>query len=133
MRLCELLPPTAFATYALSVCPSHPDGRSAGQDTVDRMDVDNTGGRTPATLDPMVFTSPFLLSAAHTWQDHLVSNWLGKKASDDLDKFKQGAREGTLHAEWKDETWEEDHSPDTFSRPKKYANVLERDESDPHV
>ncbi|TBU54808.1 hypothetical protein BD310DRAFT_827287 [Dichomitus squalens] len=118
-RLCELLPPTAFATYVPSVCFSHPDGRSAGQDSVDRMDVDETAGRTPATLDPMVFSSPFLLSAAHTWQDQLVSNWLGKKASDDLEKFKQGAREGTLHADWKDETWEEDHTPGAPARSKK--------------
>ena len=83
------------------------------------MDVDAPVLRNPATLDPTVFTSPFFLSAAHTWQDHLVSNWLGKKASDDLEKFRQGAGDGTLHADWKDEVWELDHSPETSSRSKK--------------
>ncbi|KAM5540014.1 hypothetical protein V8D89_006154 [Ganoderma adspersum] len=117
-RLCALLPPTAFATYVPSVSSSHPDGRRS-PGAADAMDVDVPVLRNPATLDPTVLTSPFFLSAAHTWQDHLVSNWLGKKASDDLEKFRQGARDGTLHADWKDEVWELDHSPETPSRSKK--------------
>ena len=109
MRLCALLPSTAFNTYIPLVCDTHPDFRAQ---PTDLMDVD----RTPATLDPTIFTSSFFLSAAHTWQDHLFSSWLTKKASEDLEKFEQGAREGTLHADWKDEAWERDHSAQ--SRPK---------------
>ena len=67
--------------------------------------------RTPATLDPAVFTSPFFLSAAHTFQDHLFSGWLGKKAEADLARFLKGARDGTLSAEWKDEVWAREHQP----------------------
>lgn len=65
--------------------------------------------RTPATLDPSVFTSPFFLSAAHTFQDHLFSSWMGKKASDDLVKFEEGARSGAMHVDWKDAVWEREH------------------------
>ena len=89
LRMCSLLPPTAFSTYRPSVCPSHPDFPSQAQSADhDGMDVDVE--RTPATLDPTIFTSPFFLSAAHTWQDHLFSAWLGKKAADDLEAFKGG-------------------------------------------
>ncbi|KAI0743588.1 Asx homology domain-containing protein [Daedaleopsis nitida] len=104
-RLCALLPSTAFETYIPSICASHPERLAQPGSEPDAMDVD----RTPATLDPAVFTSPFFLSAAHTWQDHLFSSWLGKKASDDLAQFTQGAQDGTLHADWKDEAWERDH------------------------
>ncbi|RPD72958.1 hypothetical protein L226DRAFT_553923 [Lentinus tigrinus ALCF2SS1-7] len=119
LRLCSMLPPTAFLTYRPSVCSSHPDFPSQ-QQSVDGMDVDQT----PATLDPMVFTSPFFLSAAHTWQDHLFSSWLGQKASDDLEAFKQGAKDGTLHAPWKDEAWDRDHQP-IHSPKKKQSPTLD--------
>ncbi|PIL34284.1 hypothetical protein GSI_03059 [Ganoderma sinense ZZ0214-1] len=130
-RLCALLPPTAFTTYVPSVSPSHPDGPPSQEPgSTDAMDVDEAPVlRNPAMLDPTVFTSSFFLSAAHTWQDHLVSNWLGKKASDDLEKFRQGARDGTLHADWKDELWELDHSPETVtaSRSRKKQAKAELD------
>ncbi|CDO75926.1 hypothetical protein BN946_scf184873.g15 [Trametes cinnabarina] len=112
-RLCALLPPTAFSTYSPSVCPTHPDSTlssDSAQHGADRMDVDDAHAeRIPATLDPTVFTSPFFLSAAHTFQDHLFSGWLGKKASDDLETFKEGVRTGQMHADWKDDAWERDH------------------------
>ena len=73
--------------------------------------------RTPATLDPAVFTSPFFLSAAHTFQDHLFSGWLGKKAEADLARFLKGASDETLNAEWKDEVWAREHQPG--ARPTK--------------
>ncbi|OBZ72807.1 hypothetical protein A0H81_06944 [Grifola frondosa] len=125
-RLCNLLPPTAFSTFRPFISPTHPDyslrephvGMDGDSNT---MDVDPTTSpdseqntddatRTPATLDPTVFTSPFLLSAARTFQDHLYSGWLAKKARDDVELFNQGVRDGTLHAEWKDEVWERDHA-----------------------
>ncbi|RDX40627.1 hypothetical protein OH76DRAFT_1450598 [Lentinus brumalis] len=112
LRLCSLLPPTAFSTFRPSVCPTHPDFQSQPQ-FADEMDVDQT----PATLDPTIFTSPFFLSAAHTWQDHLFSAWLGTKAAADLETFNKGAQDGTLHAPWKDETWDQNHRP--IQNPKK--------------
>ncbi|KAI0350306.1 hypothetical protein OH77DRAFT_1431176 [Trametes cingulata] len=133
-RLCKLLPPTAFTTYQPSVCPTHPDyappsSTHNGEDvSQDRMEVDDaecpTGlsapvAQTPATLDPAVFTSPFFLSAAHTFQDHLFSSWLGRKAAEDLAKFQEGSRAGHLHVDWKDEVWERDHQPILNAKRKK--------------
>ncbi|KAH9916526.1 uncharacterized protein B0H18DRAFT_914203 [Fomitopsis serialis] len=123
------LPPTAFIAYSTSVPPTHVDYPSAiSNDTTvapageDGMDIDtqpsSSSGpfqsaqkRMPATLDPAVFTSPFFLSAAHTYQDHLFSGWFGKKAREEVTQFQSGVREGALHAEWKDEVWERDHRP----------------------
>lgn len=131
LRLVALLPPTAFAAFSPSVPPTHVDyappqrdGAEAAPADEDRMDIDaqapsGSGSgppqgaqeRTPATLDPAVFTSPFFLSAARTYQDHLFSGWFGKKARDEVAQFEAGVRAGTLHAPWKDEIWERDHRP----------------------
>lgn len=116
-RLCALLPETAFDTYVSSVCLSHPDyQRPFSGNAGESMDVDGPTqdqlaelARGPATLDPAVFTSPFFLSAAHTFQDHQFSSWLGRKASEDLAKFEEGTRAGEMHADWKDDVWERDH------------------------
>ncbi|KAI0764148.1 Asx homology domain-containing protein [Trametes elegans] len=114
-RLCALLPPTAFSTYTPIVCPTHPDYAAPSPEHPDNkaMDVDDSAAdaRAPARLDPTVFTSPFFLSAAHTFQDHLFSGWLGKKAADDVAKFREGARTGNMHADWKDELWEREQRP----------------------
>ncbi|KAH9939757.1 uncharacterized protein BXZ73DRAFT_88929 [Epithele typhae] len=122
-RLCSMLPSTAFLTYVHSVSSTHPDAPSP-QPTSDTeaMDVDpvpppQEEERSPATLDPAVLTSPFFLSAAHTFQDHLFSSWLGKKAASDLERFLAGARAGTLSADWKDEVWARDHAAP--SKPKR--------------
>ncbi|KAI0364637.1 hypothetical protein BV20DRAFT_974200 [Pilatotrama ljubarskyi] len=131
-RLCALLPPTAFTTYTPNVCPTHPDysppdsDKRSAQDVAKDMDIDapedasspRAAARTSATLDPTVFTSPFFLSAAHTFQDHLFSSWLGKKASEELTKFQDGARAGGLHVDWKDEVWERDHRPVVKAKKK---------------
>ncbi|KZT67576.1 hypothetical protein DAEQUDRAFT_694007 [Daedalea quercina L-15889] len=133
--LVALLPLTAFTAFSPSVPPTHVDylppqvdyrpPQSDVEAAVplddDRMDVDaqpsgsgsfpGTQERTPATLDPAVFTSPFFLSAARTYQDHLYSGWFGKKAREEVAQFQSGVHEGTLHAEWKDDVWERDHHP----------------------
>ncbi|KAI0665582.1 hypothetical protein C8Q78DRAFT_986076 [Trametes maxima] len=139
-RLCALLPRTAFATYAPSVSPSHPDytpaatqeGHSGDDDSKMEVDVDPDGqppevarDQTPATLDPSVLTSPFFLSAAHTFQDHLFSSWLAKKASVDLGKFREGAQSGDLHVDWKDEVWERDHLPPTTTTKNKSSSKMD--------
>lgn len=71
---------------------------------------------TPATLDPSIFNSPFFLSAAHTFQDHLYSGILGKKAQGEAEKFEQGVRDGTMHADWKDEVWEREQAIPTRTK-----------------
>ena len=65
--------------------------------------------RSPALLDPMFFNNPFFLSAAGTFQDQLSSGWLSDKEKDKVNQFLQGVREGTMHAQWKDEEWDQDH------------------------
>ncbi|KAI0631552.1 Asx homology domain-containing protein [Trametes polyzona] len=141
-RLCGLLPPTAFSTYVPTVCPSHPDyrpptdgGAPGDSNVVDRMDVDDAdaasgsgseSGATPATLDPTVFTSPFFLSAAHTWQDHLFSSWLTKKATDEMARFAEGARTGDMHVDWKDEVWEAEQQQSSVTlKGKKAAEEID--------
>lgn len=121
--LVALLPPTAFAAFSPSVPLTHVDYSPPQRECAepapadeDRMDVDSgppqgAQARTPATMDPAVFTSPFFLSVARTYQDHLFSGWFGKKAHDEVAQFTFGVQEGTLHAPWKDEVWERDHRP----------------------
>lgn len=108
--LCSLLPPTAFTTYHPPVDATHPAKQQFnGND--DRMDLDVE--RSPATLDPLFFTSPFMLSAAHTFQDHIFSSWMTQKAGESVAKFREGVQDLTsnIRAEWKDEEWRRDHPP----------------------
>lgn len=108
--ICSLLPPTAFFTYQAAVDASHPaKGGVSNDDFTMEQDVE----RSPATLDPMFFTNPFLLSAAQTFQDHISSGWLTKKAKESVEKFQEGVRdpESNMRAEWKDEEWRRDHAP----------------------
>lgn len=103
--LCDLLPETAFLTYKSTPHPAHsargpPDGPVSG------IAVE----RSPAALDPKFFTNPFFLSAAHTFQDHLYSGWLGSKEKGKVELFQTATRDGTMHAQWKDEGWESSSS-----------------------
>ncbi|KZT01903.1 uncharacterized protein LAESUDRAFT_706953 [Laetiporus sulphureus 93-53] len=129
--LVSLLPPTAFNTFRPSLPSTHVD-YSITNDNVpnidqdDAMDVDSAHeaafaaststsqsthqNRTPAFLDPAIFTSPFFSSAAQTYQDHLFSGWFAAKAQDTIKLFEEGIRLGTMHAEWKDEEWEREHT-----------------------
>lgn len=102
----SLLPPTAFVTCTQTVDPTHPSGGAAAP-VASSPDFE----RSPATLDPTFFTSPFLLSAAHAWQDHVYSGFFSNKSQDTLAKYADGAHAGTLHAEWKDDAWTREHPP----------------------
>ena len=110
VRLCSLLPPTAFTTFQPTVDPTHPAKAdpSSSSDATDQ-DVE----RSPATLDPLFFTSPYLLSAAQTFQDHIFSGWLAQKAKEDVEKYNVGVwdTESNVRAEWKDEEWNREHAP----------------------
>lgn len=84
----------------------------------DAMDVDSTQlngssevPKSPSTLDPMLFSSSFFQSAALTFQDHLHSSWLSPKAKEKMENFDAGLQDGSLHAEWKDDAWNQDNLP----------------------
>ena len=104
--LCSLLPPTAFVTYTQTVDRTHSSG-GADAPAASCPDFE----RNPATLDPTFFMSPFMLSAAHAWQDHIYSGFFSAKSQDTLAKYADSVHAGTLHAEWKDETWAREHPP----------------------
>ena len=111
--LCLLLPPTAFSSYRPELPSSHPAifDRDASNvsDASNAMDVDSE--RTPANLNPNTFTSSAFLAAATTYQDHIYSSWMTATSEAQLAKFKQGIQDGSLHAEWKDDAWDEEASP----------------------
>ncbi|PCH34743.1 hypothetical protein WOLCODRAFT_139553 [Wolfiporia cocos MD-104 SS10] len=128
--LVALLPPPAFTSYCPSVSPTHvdhcgPESLSGSGPTVDisaTTGVDAGPALLPlhdehagqeksiATFDPTTFTSPFFLSAARTFQDHLFSGWFSKKATEEVERFQNGVRDGSLHVEWKDEAWVRIHA-----------------------
>ena len=78
------------------------------------MEVDSPSEKTPATLNQNVFTSSAFLAAATTFQDHLFSSWMTATSQAQVEKFKQGIQDGTLHAEWKDDAWNEEAVPQKF-------------------
>ena len=85
----------------------------------DVMEVDSTVAvptRSIATLDPTFFTSSFFQSAALTFQDHLYSAWFSRKAKEAEETCTQGLRDGSMHAEWKDEAWERENDVLALSR-----------------
>ena len=65
--------------------------------------------QSPETLDPTFFNNSFFLSGAMTFQDHIFSGWLSKRAKDEVAQYEQGVTDGSLHAEWKDEQWSREH------------------------
>lgn len=74
-----------------------------------RKDKDQHMHTSSATVDPVFFNNSFFLSGSRTFQDHVFSGWLTKKSKDAVLQYEQGIKDGTLHAEWKDEEWERDH------------------------
>ena len=110
-QLCTLLPPTAFFTYQASAA-SLAGGNVGGEPSSSSLESpESTVERTPELLDPMFFTNPFFLSAAGTFQDQLFSGWYAEKDKAKVQQYLQGVRDGTMHAQWKDEEWSEDHPP----------------------
>ncbi|PSR77077.1 hypothetical protein PHLCEN_2v8066 [Hermanssonia centrifuga] len=114
--LCSLFPATAFSTFQPTIDPTHPANMGKGGPESSSQEsppkpLSATFDRSPTTLDPVVFTSPFFLSAARTFQDHIYSGWLASKAKDLVKQYEQGVGEGSLHAEWKDEEWERNRNP----------------------
>jgi hypothetical protein len=38
-------------------------------------------------------------------QDHLSSGWFASKHLSDIDKYREGVQDASMHAPWKDSTW----------------------------
>ncbi|KAJ7512421.1 Asx homology domain-containing protein [Mycena galericulata] len=98
-RLAAFLPPTAFRSFQPTLGPDHPAA-------ADLMNVDS-GDAGP--LDTSFFTDAHFLAAAHTFQDHLYSNWLSDAHAEKVEKYTKGIHDGSLAAPWKDEVWERDN------------------------
>ncbi|KAJ7484368.1 Asx homology domain-containing protein [Mycena latifolia] len=98
-RLAALLPPTAFPSFQPSIGFDHP----AAGDSMN-IDFERSG-----PIDTSLFTDPHFLAAAHTFQDHLYSNWLSDGHAEKVKKYEQGIKDGSLAAAWKDEVWERDN------------------------
>ncbi|KAF9466702.1 Asx homology domain-containing protein [Collybia nuda] len=110
-----LLPPTAFRGYQPVLDPSHPSA-------VDSMAVDQpTSGLPSDSLDGSVFTDSHFLAAAHTFQDHIYSEWLSDAHADKVKKFQAGILDGTLSAPWKDEVWEKSNKVNALPVAEKGA------------
>jgi hypothetical protein len=103
MVLKALLPPTAFHEFQPSLEPNHPS-------VVDSMMVNQPATGFPSdTLNTSIFTDPHFLAAAHTFQDHIYSNWMSNTHREKVKNFQDGIRDGTLAAAWKDEVWEKNN------------------------
>ncbi|KAK0200401.1 hypothetical protein DFS33DRAFT_1361278 [Desarmillaria ectypa] len=94
--LSTLLPPTAFFGYQQFNDTSHPSKDASSSSSL---------SSSLGTLDPSVFTDAHFLSAAHTFQDHIFSGWTTDSHAAKVEKCKQGIRDGTLSAPYKDEEW----------------------------
>ncbi|KAF7348589.1 hypothetical protein MVEN_01376500 [Mycena venus] len=106
-RLAALLPPTAFSSFQPSIGSDHPAAAES-------MNVDSSG---LSPIDTSLFTDSHFLAAAHTFQDHLFSNWLSDAHAEKVKKYEQGIRDGSLAAPWKDEVWERDNAKEEPTTP----------------
>ncbi|KAI0086780.1 hypothetical protein BDY19DRAFT_958640 [Irpex rosettiformis] len=126
-ELCTLLPPTAFTTFKPSLDSSHPGlrtqnerpGHSEEENDTKAVNVEE---RSPTTLDPTVFNNSFFLSGAMTFQDHVFTGWLSKRAKEEVMQYEQGVVDGSLHAEWKDEQWAREH---TSGRQGRFSSIVD--------
>ncbi|KAJ6532778.1 Asx homology domain-containing protein [Mycena vulgaris] len=98
-RLAALLPPTAFPSFQPTIGFDHP---AAG----DSINIDSSQS---SPIDTSLFTDAHFLAAAHTFQDHLYSNWLSDVHAEKVQKYEQGIKDGSLAAPWKDEVWEREN------------------------
>ncbi|EIN11273.1 hypothetical protein PUNSTDRAFT_124709 [Punctularia strigosozonata HHB-11173 SS5] len=130
-QLAPLLPPTAFRDFVPSLHPLHParktqierqrqrqqeleagpsTGASISSAAITEQDPVPTSSKAPDLLDPTVFSEPNFVAAALTFQDHLYSGYMTEAHKAKVERYKRGLVDGTLHAPWKDEVWEQEHA-----------------------
>ncbi|PVF97011.1 hypothetical protein CPB86DRAFT_735659 [Serendipita vermifera] len=107
-KLSKLLPPTAFTVTDICLPSYHPYSRNLKVQTEAPPKKEHDTESVGREVELSFFNCPFFRSAQVTFQDHLYSGWLTKKHLEDVEKFQKGVEEGTLHAPWKDDLWEED-------------------------
>ncbi|KAJ7150928.1 Asx homology domain-containing protein [Mycena crocata] len=105
-RLTALLPSTAFTSFQPTLGSDHPAASGS-------MSVDPS---ISGPVDSSLFSDPHFLAAAHTFQDHLYSNWLSDAHAEKVKKYEQGTQDGSLAAPWKDEVWERENEQEAPSR-----------------
>jgi hypothetical protein len=107
--LSTLLPPTAFCDYQSSIEPYHPSASSATCVNPGAVYA-SPGPSSSNTLEISVFADPHFLAAAHTFQDHIYSNWRSDAHVDRVKQYEKGVCDGSLSAPWKDEVWERNNN-----------------------
>ncbi|KZT30279.1 hypothetical protein NEOLEDRAFT_1054809 [Neolentinus lepideus HHB14362 ss-1] len=114
-RLCSLLPPTAFAGFVPTIDPMHSSRTQHVFSDSNPQDIEvDTEAPAPAVsldmLDTSVFTDGHFLAAARTFQDHVYTGWMADTHKEKVKTYETGVQDGVLHAPWKDEVWERDHT-----------------------
>ncbi len=114
--LCSLLPPVAFNTHQPHLSSEHPSaqGFPASHDTAGQ--IKPIPNHSIADFDHTFLENSFLLSAAHAFQDHLVTGWMTVTEDDQISTYQEGVLTGTMHAQWKDEEWQQSHKPSKHSQ-----------------
>ncbi|KAG6811925.1 hypothetical protein H0H92_005256 [Tricholoma furcatifolium] len=108
-----LLPPTAFRGFRDSIPANHPSITNGSA-----MPVEPPAPEGDAEVESGIFKDSYFLSAAHTFQDHIYSNWLSDKHMEDVRKYEEGVKNGTLAAPWKDEEWERNNPLEDESKTR---------------
>ncbi|KJA17264.1 hypothetical protein HYPSUDRAFT_206316 [Hypholoma sublateritium FD-334 SS-4] len=104
-RLAALLPRTAFVDARPSIGADHP----SVEDTMAVDDEKDEDAAPDAEVNLAFFTDPHFLAAERTFQDHLYLNWFSEAHCARVEKFKEGIKDGTLAAPWKDQVWDRDN------------------------
>ncbi|KZW03250.1 hypothetical protein EXIGLDRAFT_725705, partial [Exidia glandulosa HHB12029] len=112
--LSTMLPPAAFSGFRADVSATHPDKRHS-RVSDESMDVDGARDGT-VELDPAFLSSTFMEAALTTFQDNLVNGYFTKAHEKETEEYRTGLRAGTLHAEWKDDKWDEQQAGTSTAR-----------------
>ncbi|EJD50660.1 hypothetical protein AURDEDRAFT_112238 [Auricularia subglabra TFB-10046 SS5] len=105
--LCTLLPPAAFPGFEPELDPRHPARRGqASENGYNDANADGNAGQI-VELDPKFLESAPFQAALSTFQDHLSNGYFSREHVKELGEYTTAVREGTLHAAWKDDAWDE--------------------------
>lgn len=68
-------------------------------------------------LAPNFMKCHFLQSAAQQYQDQITSGFFTEKSAQRVQMYNEAVANGTAHARWKDEEWDEDHPSESDDEP----------------
>lgn len=115
-ELCSLLPPVAFSTYQPHVSAEHPSVHGSPESHDTDGQIKPIPKHSTADFDHTFLENSFLLSAAHAFQDHLVTGWMTVTEDGQISAYQEGVFTGAMHAQWKDEEWQQSHKPSKQSK-----------------